>query len=134
MGLGELLEVQGNLSEARPLYERALAIKEKVLGPDHPDTAYSAGRLAIVLQMQGNFVEARVLYERALAAYEKTLGSDDPQTNRIRCYFATLLLKSGLPAEALSLGHAALAAFGSKNSWTREAALITCRPRCSWSQ
>jgi hypothetical protein len=26
---------------ARPLFERALAIREKVLGPEHPDTANS---------------------------------------------------------------------------------------------
>src|SRR5262249_49167562 len=28
-------------SQARPLFERALAIREKVLGPEHPDTAMS---------------------------------------------------------------------------------------------
>jgi hypothetical protein len=29
---------QGNLAAARLLFERALAIRERVLGPDHPDT------------------------------------------------------------------------------------------------
>src|SRR5207253_731311 len=29
----------GDPTAARPLFERALAIRERVLGPDHPDTA-----------------------------------------------------------------------------------------------
>jgi hypothetical protein len=36
--LAGLLEDQGNLAGALPLYERALAIYEKVLGPGHPET------------------------------------------------------------------------------------------------
>jgi hypothetical protein len=34
-----LLQDQGELAAARPLLERALAIWEKVLRPEHPDTA-----------------------------------------------------------------------------------------------
>jgi hypothetical protein len=33
-----LLQHQGDPTAARPLFERALAIRERVLGPDHPDT------------------------------------------------------------------------------------------------
>ena len=40
-------------AEARPLYERALAIREKVLGAEHPDTATSLNNLAILLQDPG---------------------------------------------------------------------------------
>ena len=38
-GLGGLLLAQGAYEDARPLVERALAISEKVLGPEHPSTA-----------------------------------------------------------------------------------------------
>ena len=38
---------------ARPLYERALAIREKALGPDHPDALNSAGALVDCLNRQG---------------------------------------------------------------------------------
>ena len=41
-----LLIAQGELAAARPLYERALAIRERVLGPGHPDTATSLNNLA----------------------------------------------------------------------------------------
>lgn len=37
-------------------YERALAISEKVLGPDHPNTAMSLNNLAGLLQAEGDFV------------------------------------------------------------------------------
>jgi hypothetical protein len=43
---------QGDLAAARPLYERALAIDEKVLGPEHPDTATDLSRLAGLVQDQ----------------------------------------------------------------------------------
>ena len=44
---GPLLQAQGDYAEARPLYERALAIPEKALGPDHPDVATSLNNLAV---------------------------------------------------------------------------------------
>ena len=40
---------RATLAAARPLYERALAIREKVLGPEHPDTATSLDSLASLL-------------------------------------------------------------------------------------
>lgn len=43
---------QGHLDEAKPLFKRALKIREKVLGPDHPDTATSLDNLASLLQKQ----------------------------------------------------------------------------------
>jgi tetratricopeptide (TPR) repeat protein len=65
---------------ARPLYERALAIREKALGPEHPDTATSLNNLALLLLAQGDLAAARPLYERALAIREKVLGPDHPYT------------------------------------------------------
>jgi tetratricopeptide (TPR) repeat protein len=44
--LGSLLQAMGNLAEATPYYQRALAICEKALGPNHPDTATSLNNLA----------------------------------------------------------------------------------------
>ena len=35
----ELYRAQGRYAEAEPLYKRSLAIREKALGPDHPDVA-----------------------------------------------------------------------------------------------
>ena len=40
--------------KARPLYERALAICEKALGPEHPHTALSLNNLAVLLNGHGD--------------------------------------------------------------------------------
>ena len=37
--LAELYRTQGDYAKAEPLYKRSLAIREKALGPDHPDVA-----------------------------------------------------------------------------------------------
>ncbi len=47
--LGELYRLQGRCAEAEPLYKRALAIKEKVLGPEHPEVATSLSNLGLLL-------------------------------------------------------------------------------------
>lgn len=48
---------QGNYADAGPLYTRSLGIREKVLGPDHPDVAFSLSGLAALLDSQViNFV------------------------------------------------------------------------------
>ena len=42
--LAALLQAEGDLAGARPLYERALAISKKVLGAEHRNTATSLPR------------------------------------------------------------------------------------------
>jgi tetratricopeptide (TPR) repeat protein len=79
--LANLLQLQSDLAGARPLVERALAIREKVLGPEHPDTATSLNNLAIILQDHGDLAGVRALYERALAIDEKVLGHDHPRAS-----------------------------------------------------
>jgi Tetratricopeptide repeat len=44
--LALLLRDQDNPAAARPLFERALAIRERVLGSDHPDTVATRRALA----------------------------------------------------------------------------------------
>ncbi|MBK8931881.1 MAG: tetratricopeptide repeat protein [Chloroflexi bacterium] len=44
--LGYLLQAMGNLAEARPYYQRALAIVEKSLGANHPNTKIVRGNLS----------------------------------------------------------------------------------------
>jgi tetratricopeptide (TPR) repeat protein len=82
--LGYCLRMVGASSEARPLYERALTIREKVLGGEHPDTAITLNSLAAVLTEQGDYEEAQPLYEQALAIREKVLGKEHPDTEMLR--------------------------------------------------
>ena len=73
-----LYEAQGDYAKAEPLYQRALAIREKALGPDHPDIATSLNNLAELYMRQGDYAKAEPLYQRALAIREKALGPDHP--------------------------------------------------------
>src|SRR5438552_1668836 len=78
--------------QAKPLYERALAIRGQVLGPNHPDTAQSLNNLAAFYKSQGDYEQAKPLYEHALAIIEKTFGSNHPNTKIVRENLATLLV------------------------------------------
>ena len=44
--------MQGKYEEAQRLYERLLAIREKVLGPDHPEIAARLNSLTGLLKNQ----------------------------------------------------------------------------------
>ena len=90
----------GRLCGARPLFERALAIHEKALGPEHPDTAASLNNLAVLLRHEGDFAGARPLYERALAIHEKVLGPEHPETANSMSNLAPLLSDTGHANEA----------------------------------
>ena len=74
------LHDQGLYAKAEPLYQRALAIDEKALGPEHPDTATSLNNLAVLYDAQGHYAKAEPLYQRALAIREKALGPEHPDT------------------------------------------------------
>jgi tetratricopeptide (TPR) repeat protein len=106
--LATLLREQGDLAGARPLekralavrekralsrrrlYERALAIREEVLGPEHPATATSLNSLALLLRDQGDLAGARRLFKRALAIRKKILGPEHPDTAAVREHVAML--------------------------------------------
>ena len=57
---------QGQYGKAESLYERTLAILEKVLGPEHPKLAEGLNNLALLYNKQGRYAEADAL--KALAA------------------------------------------------------------------
>ena len=59
---------------------RALAIREKVLGPEHPETATSLNNRAGLLRDKGDYAVAEPLLRRALAIKEKALGPEHPDT------------------------------------------------------
>ena len=63
---------------ARPLYERALAIREKVLGPEHPNIAASLNNLAFSGPRATSPARGRSTSERC--DQRKTLGAEHPGT------------------------------------------------------
>jgi tetratricopeptide (TPR) repeat protein len=53
--LGNLYDSKGDYAKAERLHQRALAIREKALGPDHPDVANTLNNLAIVYKNKGDY-------------------------------------------------------------------------------
>jgi tetratricopeptide (TPR) repeat protein len=82
-------------AQARPLFERALAIREKLFGPEDPETASSLTNLGYLLRAQGDLAGARSNYERALAINEKALGSDHSHTAGCLNNLGYMLLEQG---------------------------------------
>jgi CHAT domain-containing protein/Tfp pilus assembly protein PilF len=68
----------GRYAEAIPLGERALAIVEKALGPDHPSAVAFLTDLAVFYDAQAQYAAAEPLLARALVIRERTLGPDHP--------------------------------------------------------
>jgi len=67
---------QGQYATAIPLAERALAIRKKVLGNEHPLVATSLDNLATLYQSQERYSEAEPLYRQALKMYQRLLGNE----------------------------------------------------------
>src|SRR5262249_2674824 len=127
--LAMLLQAKDDLAGALPLLQRALTIREKLLGPEHPDTVSVFHTLAVLLTRHGDVREAREVLERALGCLEKTLGPEHPETNRMRCNLSCVLLLDGAPAEALKLAETALAehdkVLGPDHASTQDSAFVT---------
>ena len=60
--------------EPRRLADRAVALKESALGPDHLEVGQSLNQLGNLLLTAGDYAAAKPFYERALAVREKALG------------------------------------------------------------
>jgi tetratricopeptide (TPR) repeat protein len=105
---GRYLNGRAAYSAARPLLERALAIREEQRGPEHPSTAQSLNDLALLLKTQGDLAAARPLYERALAIREKALGPEHPNTAQSLNNLGLLLKTRGDLAAARPLHERAL--------------------------
>jgi tetratricopeptide (TPR) repeat protein len=82
--LGNIYAALGDYVGARPYYEQALAIRRKVLGEEHPDTATSLNNLGRLLEDMGDYAGARPYFEQALAICRKVLGKEHPDTRIAR--------------------------------------------------
>ena len=98
----------GKYQDAIPLAKQALAYSERVLGPDHPDTATALNNLAEVHREMGDYAKAEPLWQRALNVREKVLGVEDPLTALSLNNLATLYLDTGEYAKAELLYERAL--------------------------
>jgi hypothetical protein len=100
---------QGRYSEAVPLMKRALAIREKFVGPDNPNVRDYLSNLATIYDHQDNFAEAEQLMKRVIAITEKALGPDHPDVGAYLSDLATLYFDQRRYSDAEPLAKRALA-------------------------
>ena len=91
----------GRLDEARPLYSRALSIREEALGPDHPHVAWTLRNLGLLLLERGELGEAETLLDRSLSIRERALGETHPLAGDSLLLRAKVRLAKGDAAKAL---------------------------------
>ena len=68
---------KGDYERAVAAIKKSLALAEKPVGPDHPDTATSLNNLAELYRDHNRYAEAEPLYKRALAIREKHFGANN---------------------------------------------------------
>ncbi len=100
---------QGRHKQAEPLYRRALAIRETVLGRSIPIPRRASTISPGSISAQGRYAEAEPLYRRALAIHETALGPEHPDTATGLNNLAGLYQAQGRYAEAEPLYRRALA-------------------------
>jgi len=106
--LAILRRQQGEFTEAERLYRRALEIREREQGPDHPDVAVVLNNLAGLEAAQGHYDAAGPLLERALTIRQATLGDTHVLTAQSLNNLALLYAAQGNAAAAEPLYQRAL--------------------------
>lgn len=107
--IGRYLLERGRLLEAKPLLDRALAIGECTLGPDHPSVARTIHNLGVYELYHARYEEAQPKLQHALAIRELALGPDHPDVASTLNGLANTYWHRGRYAEAQPLYERALA-------------------------
>ncbi|HEY2509326.1 MAG TPA: serine/threonine-protein kinase [Polyangiaceae bacterium] len=124
--LAELLTAEGSIAEGEERLDvseqklrAALAIEEKVLTPEHPETATTLLRLAQTLMRAARYDESIALERRVLAIREKVFGLSHPAVAGVYNDLANSLVGKGEYTEAIAAYRHSLelntAAYGALN-------------------
>jgi non-specific serine/threonine protein kinase/serine/threonine-protein kinase len=113
--IGNVYGSLGLYSESEILLNKAMEIRRRILGPEHPDTLSTMRRLAATLGDNGKAVEAEKINRQVLEAQRRVLGLRNPETIKTMTNLADNLYNLGRFAEAeqgfreaLDLGRAVL--------------------------
>jgi tetratricopeptide (TPR) repeat protein len=106
--LGDAYEAATRYPEAESAYRQALALRQKHLGPQHPDIALSLNNLAVLYEAMGRYEAAELLYQQALEIWQTELGDRNPETANSLNNLAVLYQSMGRYGEAELLYQQAL--------------------------
>jgi len=88
--LAQLLQAQGKLDEAHPLYEQDLEGRRRTLGSSHPDTLGSMWNLALFLEVVKERAAAAALLRECLEGSQRVLGPNHFRTIKCKKYMDEL--------------------------------------------
>ncbi len=97
--IADLLIAQGQSNSAENILRSVVEVRTHVLGPEHPDTLWSRGNLAIALAEQGKYSEAEAQFRGVFKIREK-VSRPEPSTLESQNNLAIALAQQGKPAEA----------------------------------
>ncbi len=101
--MSRVYEGLGLYDPARQLARKAVALQQRVLGPDNRETLASQSLLARLLEYQAHFPESEKLYRDTLERQERIFGSEDIDALRTRNGLAGLLNEEGHYADSEKL-------------------------------
>lgn len=104
-----LLDDLGRAREAEPILSEVIALRQGVIGSEHPDTLEARNNLALVLDAQGKSTAAEQEHRRVLALRERVLGPEHSDTLESRNNLALSLDSQGKYLEAEQEHRAVLA-------------------------
>ena len=90
----------GVYPEAQRQFERALEMRRRVLGQDHPDTLATMNDLADAYRVQSAFAQAETLLTKVLETQRRVLGEENRDTLTSMNSLATVYLDEGKYAQA----------------------------------
>ena len=98
----------GQIDEAENLIARSLAIRDKALGPDHPDSGELVRDQGMIALLRNDLVSARKLTERAIEMQRSKLPVTHPSISNSDILLGQIALAEGHTEAALTLQRAAL--------------------------
>ena len=86
---------QGKYAQAEALQSQVMEIKQRVLGPEHPDTLRSMYNLARIYSDERKYASAEALFGKTLETSRRVLGPEHPLTLSLLADCASLFQREG---------------------------------------
>ncbi len=107
--IGQTYTDLGLHPEAEKQLERALDLRRRVLGPDHPETLRSMINLAAVYDLEAKYAQAETLDSQSLEIQRRVLGPEHPATLKSMSNLGFVYYDEGKYSQAEALDSQSLA-------------------------
>ena len=95
--MGVVYRKKGDLENALLQFQRALEIRTRVFGSEHPDVAKSRHGIGNVLSSMGKHEEALVQYQKALEVFLTVYGQEHPLVADAKENIGLVYEETGVP-------------------------------------